>query len=438
MRLVPFRGPFCDCPGAAGGPVVRCPRRNERDVECVPTPRDPGRDVTPVDTTSAISGGEQPFLRYRDRLWASALASGDELDDLIGSLDGALTTVAGAGLAVSPLVDGTPVTAASSRPGVRLVVKDETNQPAGSHKIRHVFGTALHLALAIARGEVAERPPLVISSCGNAALAAATMARAADWPLEVFVPPDGHPAVLAELAELGATVTTCPRLDDSPGDPCYRRFLDAVAGGAVAFGVTGPDNALCIDGGRTLGWELAEQAARRVGAIDDLVIQVGGGALASSVARGIDESIAAGVLPRRPRLHTLQTAGAAPLARAARLISRRSRRHGLGASMAWAVRHRSEVMWPWEEEPHSCATGILDDETYDWAALTDAVLSSGGSCPVVHEGALLRANRLVNEELGIDADETGTAGVAGVIERLPEFANGTAVAALLTGIRRRA
>ncbi len=33
-----------------------------------------------------------------------------------------------------------------------------------------------------------DRPRLAIASCGNAALAAATLARAAAWPIEVFVP----------------------------------------------------------------------------------------------------------------------------------------------------------------------------------------------------------------------------------------------------------
>ena len=32
------------------------------------------------------------------------------------------------------------------------------------------------------------RRPLAIASCGNAAIAAATLAARADWPLEVFVP----------------------------------------------------------------------------------------------------------------------------------------------------------------------------------------------------------------------------------------------------------
>jgi threonine synthase len=93
-------------------------------------------------------------------------------------------------------------------------------------------------------------------------------------------------------------------------------------------------------------------------------------------------------------------------------------------------------MWPWDPLAPSCATGILDDETYDWAAVVEAVLSSGGSFVQVDEAGLQRANGLVADGLGIEADETGTAGVAGYVQELPELADGTTAAALLTGVRR--
>ncbi len=48
---------------------------------------------------------------------------------------------------------------------------------------------------------------------------------------------------------------------DPPGDPAMFRFREAVESGAVPFTVQGPENALCLDGGRTIGWEIAQQAA---------------------------------------------------------------------------------------------------------------------------------------------------------------------------------
>ena len=51
-------------------------------------------------------------------------------------------------------------------------------------------------------GEDLRARRLAIASCGNAALAAAVIARAADWPLDVFIPPD------AERASCGACATS--------------------------------------------------------------------------------------------------------------------------------------------------------------------------------------------------------------------------------------
>ena len=58
-------------------------------------------------------------------------------------------------------------------------------------------------------------------------------------------------------------------------------------------------------------------------------------------------------------------------------------------------------MWPWETEPHSIAHGILDDETYDWAAVVEAMLTTGGRPVVVSEELLARANQLARR---VDGD----------------------------------
>ena len=61
-------------------------------------------------------------------------------------------------------------------------------------------------------------------------------------------------------------------------------------------------------------------------------------------------------VPRSPA----RTSGWPPASRPGRPID---------AALAYAARHRSDFMWPWEAEPHSVAHGILDDETYDWLAV---------------------------------------------------------------------
>jgi threonine synthase len=96
-------------------------------------------------------------------------------------------------------------------------------------------------------------------------------------------------------------------------------------------------------------------------------------------------------------------------------------------------------MWPWETEPHSVAHGILDDETYDWLAVVRAMLATGGRAVVVDEERLLAANATAREVTGIDADETGTAGLAGLIELARDGAIGPGehVAVVFSGVRRQ-
>jgi threonine synthase len=75
-------------------------------------------------------------------------------------------------------------------------------------------------------------------------------------------------------------------------------------------------------------------------------------------------------------------------------------------AMAEAASHRSAFMQPWEEEPKSVATGILDDETYDWRAVVEGMLLTGGRPMVVGEDLLLDAHRMAVSETGIRVDPT--------------------------------
>jgi threonine synthase len=70
-------------------------------------------------------------------------------------------------------------------------------------------------------------------------------------------------------------------------------------------------------------------------------------------------------------------------------------------------------MWPWETPPHSVATGILDDETYDWAAILRGVLATDGSVMTVTEDELREASRIA----GNTVSPTGSAGLAGALAR---------------------
>ena len=108
---------------------------------------------------------------------------------------------------------------------------------------------------------------------------------------------------------------------------------------------------------------------------------------------GVVQQMVAGLLTRAPRIHTVQTRGAAPLQRAwARLQERRDGANAEDA-LRYAAAHRSSFMWPWEEAPHSIAEGIVDDETYDWLALLRGMAVTGGTTVIADEAAKAAANR---------------------------------------------
>ena len=377
-----------------------------------------------------IGDDPNPFVRFRrlTHAWHTAMQIGmtdAEFVELVRGL--------GLPFRVTPL---------RWQPSLGVWVKDETENVGGSHKSRHLMGLMIWLRVAERIDPTLAQRPLAIASCGNAAIAAATIARAARRTLEVFIPADANPRVVNELKALGAYVVPCERPTpplrgpaprergeggaersaapgEGRGDPTVLRFREAVAAGALPFTCQGNENGLVIEGGETLGWEIVAQLR----GIERIVIQVGGGALASAVIAAFDDAVELGLIDRLPRIDTVQTASCFPLKRAYERVG----------DLDYARRHRSAFMWPWESVPHSIAEGILDDETYDWAAVVRGMLATGGETIVVSEEQLMEANRRA-AAAGYDVSETGSAGFAGVLASGPRTQDPALV--LFTGCRR--
>jgi threonine synthase len=376
-----------------------------------------------------------PFVAFRPYLaWDSfAMANGmtqAARTAMVRRVDADIAVVAGTGFHVTPFERADGLSAAlgfATDGGVWL--KDETDQVAGSHKARHLMTILLHLLTAESLGLAPwrapdDRPPLAIASCGNAAYAAATLAAAVAWPIRVFVPPNADPTVLARLVELRADVVECSRrTSDPPGDPCIHRFREAVAGGAIPFTVQGTENVWCLDGGRTIGWEMARQFEENVVGppLDRLFVQVGAGTFAASTIAGFRMS---GITPR---LHAVQTDSCAPLQRA--YLKTREVGGPQVAAKRW-----SECMWPWEHVGRSAADGILDDETYDWIPVVRAIMESRGSPIVVPEAQVLEANELARRTTGINVSPTGTAGLAGLLAAREVVDADERVAVIFSGV----
>jgi threonine dehydratase len=379
------------------------------------------RHLEPWAAPFAVDDDPNPFVAWRRlfHAWQAARAAGRSDADYVGlvrRLDAAVAAIDGHGFRVTPFSRNARLSEALGLSAGGVWVKDETGNVSGSHKARHLFGTLLELEVA---GTTTTERPLAIASCGNAALAAAVVARAAGRRLLVFIPTDADPAVVTRLRTLGAELTVCEREPGVAGDPTYLELLDSIAEGALPFTCQGNLNAFAVEGGETLGLELAAAVGRPGGPprIDRVVIQVGGGALASSVMAGFANAGAAGIAVDLPRFDTVQTRGAFPLARAYERVAERVASGGtIDEALSYAARHRPDFMWPWEAAPHSIAHGILDDETYDWQAVVAGMLRTGGTPLVVDEATLEAANALARASTGIDVDHTGSAGLAGLLQ----------------------
>ncbi len=403
------------------------------------------RWLDPASVGIACEHDANPFLRYRRFLHSYHFARHHRMTDAqfveqVGRLDDAVAGIAGHGFVTTPPQRSAPLEAQLGiEPPGAIWIKDETGCVAGSHKARHLMAIMLYLQVVETLGlDNPRHRPLAIASCGNAALAAAVIARAADYTLSVFVPATANPAVLAQIEALGARVNVCPRQEGVNGDPSYVGFQDALRDGALPFCCQGPDNGLTIEGGETLWLEAAEALTGTH--IDRVFVQAGGGALASACVQAFDDLHANGTMTGSPRVHAVQTRGAFPLVRAYEaVVERLTAGNGIDAAMRYARTHRAQFMWPWETEPRSVAHGILDDETYDWAAVVEGMLRSGGSAIVVDEDELETANALARETTGIDVDHTGSAGLAGLMQMLKTdpSARREQMLVVFSGVRRQ-
>lgn len=409
-----------------GYPPFVCPRRSQGgDHVLMPE--------LPTPSACGDTSFSNPFLRFADRMLAFHRCrspghakspildekNGQQYRETVEKLADAVRSVSGKTFRDTPFFRSETLSrnlGFSAQGGIFL--KDETDNPGGSHKGRHLFALMVEILVGEALSQMRERPPLAIASCGNAALAAAIIARAAQWPLHVFVPFAAEAAVVSALRELGAKIHFCEREQTTGGDPCYLRFLESVKNGFLPFCCQGPDNGLTLQGGQTL---LAEALCDLAdfGKVPSVVLcQVGGGALASSCALALQTAVETGLLSAWPRLYTVQTEAVSPLARA---VVRIEQEFGESAQLSEAqwqqiAACKNHYMWPWESLGNSSAHGILDDETYDWLNLAKTIFRSKGKALTVSERAIVAAHQLAKEATQIAVSPTGSAGLAGLLE----------------------
>ena len=421
----------------SAGPRSTSPRRRRGAARTPPTTtattccRSCRRPGPPADRSTTPTRSSRSAPRWRGR--RSRSTDGMTVDAaaaLVRQLDERVTAVGGAGFVVTPFARADALSdALGFADDGGVWVKDETG---------NVGRAATRPATCSRSCCTCRRPSCSAWRRSRAAAAGHRLVRQRRarrghagrgrpaWPLEVFVPPWADPSVVDALRRAAA-----PRSRSARGAtttrlaiPCVHRFREAVAAGAVPFSVQGPENALCLDGGRTIGWEMGDASSAR---------RSTGSSCRSAAARWPRASAERwpsaavgrpGCTPCRPRAAP-RWPGPGERASSAR---RRARPRRTGTSACGRGR----------TSPARRPTGILDDETYDWLGRARrGRRPAGGSLVVAPEAAIVEAHELGPSATGI-AVERHRHGRPGRPARHPRrrSADDERVAVVFSGVER--
>ena len=439
-------------------------------------------------------GSQNPFIAYKNIFFSYYLSKYLKVDfnNVIDEINNNLKSINGFGFSETPLLQPYKLQdfcKLVTDDDIDIHIKNETGNVSGSHKSRHLMGNIIYFDV-LYRGKIfKDKPKLAIYSCGNAAMAAAIVAKAANYELNTYIPPNVNKNVFDYLNSFDANVITCPRQPNQDGDPCYIKFQEAITNNtAIPFSCSGIDNWSNIEGGQTLCLEYISQLLKRNITLDGIVIQIGGGALASSAIKTLNDLFELKIINKIPKIYAVQTRGGFPLIRAYYLIIKKiSNLYNLKCSLTYDKKanyreqnknildymttyveeiknianfckehYNSHViknilneilqddkvnnyMWSWEDEPKSIAHGILDDITYDWIAIIHGMLKTGGLPIIIDEDDIINTNIKAKKVTNIKVDYTGSSGLSGLIKLYQlgfftkELKN---IATIFTGIER--
>ena len=238
---------------------------SEPAFKCLESDSGPA-DVDHVLVPQPVAGSPDhtslnPFVRYRSRLYSHRVAMARGMEDhryvaMVENIDNALAQIDGTGFKETPLLYDEDL---------NVFAKDESANVGQSHKARHLQNVMIYLQVLklTSTDDSLSQRRLAVASCGNAGLAAATVAAAAEWPIDVCIPEGADESVVQRLEELGAHIHMCGR-DGVPvstvfgeistqgaADPTLAVCRSLVAEhGSIPFSVQGPECGLAVEGGK--------------------------------------------------------------------------------------------------------------------------------------------------------------------------------------------
>jgi len=316
-------------------------------------------------------------------------------DALAGALDGPLDDL----WTYEPLlpVDGDPVRlgaggtdlldapALGDALGVDALVKNETTNPTGSNKDR---GSAV----AVSRARQQGHDTVACASTGNAAASLAGYAARADLDCRIFVPADLPEAKAVQPRLYGATVLGVDGTYADAYELC--REVSAERGW---YNRNAAMNPYAVEGKRTLGFELAEQAHDA----DWVAMPMGNGCSLAGVWKGLREFERLGVVDDTPKLLGVQAAGATAIYDRFVTESEGTDAERSGTEGATG-------------DGDTTADSIDVGVPHNAGKACRALRESGGDAVVVSDESILDAQRLLGECEGVFAEPASAAAVAGV------------------------
>jgi threonine synthase len=277
--------------------------------------------------------------------------------------------------------------------GVRLLVKDEGQNPTGSFKDRG-------LSAAVTRAVLEGAEALVVPTAGNAGAALAAYAARADVRAKLFMPIDTPPGVARRCEHYGAEIERVDGLIDECG-----RLSQEFASETGAFNVSTLREPYRIEGKKTMMLEIVEALDWQ--APDAIVYPTGGGTGLIGSWKVLNELQTLGLADTSTRLYAVQSDGCAPIVR------------------AWEEGADRAVPW---EGARTEAFGLRVPGALGDFLILDALRASDGGAVAVSDADMVTgAAALGRAGVGAAIEGGATLAAARVLRRCGELAAGETV-----------
>ena len=274
------------------------------------------------------------------------------------------------GEGMTPLLSASHLAPLGLASQVRLLVKDEGQNPTGSFKARG-------MAAAVSRALELGARGVVTPTAGNAGAAMAAYAARGRLPAYVVAPQDTPQTCIQQARLYGAEVELIPGLISDAGQVSAQ-----VSRQRGWFNVSTLREPYRVEGKKTMGLELAEQLGWRLP--DAIIYPLGGGTGIIGMWKAFAELYQLGWLTSKhlPKMIIVQAEGCAPLVRA-------------------FLEGREEAEpWP-SQKAHTKAAGLRVPSAIGDRLIRQAVRGSGDTALTVSEDAMTKMVQYTAQQEGM-------------------------------------